>query len=202
MLDQKKIKSHFKKNDPVIYEVMKPIDFTQWWGRPKRDYFAALCEDIIGQQLSAKAADSIFARFEKLFGKKQITPEKILKLSGEAIRGVGTSWAKVKSLKDLAQRVKQKQIHLDKLEQLNNEQALAELIQVKGVGPWTAEMFLIFTLKREDVFSFGDLGLNKAIIRLYGLKRPSRTRLEKIIKPWTPYRSFGALSLWYSLDNV
>lgn len=197
MVDQKKIKRHFKKVDPVIHKVMEPIDFGQWWDRPKRDYFVALCEDIVGQQLSGKAADSIWARFEKLFSKKQVTPDKLLKLTDEQIRNIGTSWAKVKYLKDLAGKVKAKAIHLESLEKLADSEVVVELTKIKGIGPWTAEMFLIFTLKREDIFSFGDLGLNKAIKKLYGKRKP-----ESIIKRWSPYRSFGSLTLWYSLDNV
>jgi len=197
MVNQKKIKSHFKKVDPVIHRIMEKLDFGQWWDRPKRDYFAALCEDIIGQQLSAKAADSIFARFEKLFPKKQITPERLLKLKDQQIRDVGTSWAKVRSLKDLATQVKNKNILLDQLDNLSDEATMKGLMKVKGVGPWTAEMFLIFTLKREDVFSLGDLGLNKAINKLYG-----KRKIGSIIKRWSPYKSFGCLALWHSLDNV
>ena len=197
MVDQKKVKSHFKKVDPIIYAVMEKMDLGEWFDRPKRDYFIALCREIIGQQLSGKAADSIFARFTKLFPKKQITPDKILKLTDQQIRDVGTSWAKVRSLKDLAMQVKTKKINLEKLDRLSDEATMAELIKVKGIGPWTAEMFLIFTLKREDVFSFGDLGLNKAIKKLYG-----KRKVESIVKRWAPYRSFGSLALWHSLDNV
>lgn len=197
MVDQKKIKKHFKKVDPVIHRVMEKLDFGQWWDRPKRDYFMALCEDIVGQQLSAKAADSIFARFVKLFPQKQITPQRLLKLKDQQIRDVGTSWAKVRSLKDLAAQVKDKNILLDQLDNLSDEATMKELIKVKGIGPWTAEMFLIFTLKRQDIFSFGDLGLNKAIKKLYG-----KRKAESIVKRWVPYRSFGSLALWYSLDNV
>lgn len=197
MLGQQKIKSYFKKVDPVIHKIMAPMDFGYWWDRPKRDYFVALCEDIIGQQLSNKAADAIWARFIKLFSKKQVTPDKLLRLADEQIRNIGTSWAKVKYLKDLAGKVKAKIIHLEKLEQLADNKVVVELTKVKGIGPWTAEMFLIFTLKRPDVFSFGDLGLNKAFGNLYGQRR-----LEPVTRRWSPYRSFGCLALWHSLDNV
>lgn len=197
MADYKKVKAHFKKVDPVIHRVMEPIDFGYWWDRPKKDYFVALCEDIVGQQLSNKAADSIWARFERLFPKKQVTPEKLLKLADEQIRHIGTSWAKVKYLKDLAGKIKVKAIHLESLEKLSDSEVVAELTKIKGVGPWTAEMFLIFTLKRPDVFSFGDLGLNKAFKNLYG-----KRRLAPVIRRWTPYKSFAALALWHSLDNV
>lgn len=193
MLDQKKVKAHFKKVDPTIYKVMLDLDFSKWWGR-KKAYFTALCEDIIGQQLSGKAADSIFAKFITLFPGSQLTPERLLKLTDQQIRDKGPSWAKVRSLKDLAERVVNKQLHLAKLDQLDDAEALAELIQVKGIGPWTAEMFLIFTLHRENVFSFGDLGLNKAIKKLYGQRE-----IASIIKPWSPYQSFGCIALWHSL---
>ena len=97
----------------------------------------------------------------------------------------------------MAGKVKAKTIHLDKLEQLADSEVVAELTKIKGIGPWTAEMFLIFTLKREDIFSYGDLGLNKAFKKLYGKKR-----IYAVVKPWSPYKSFGALALWHSLDNV
>lgn len=204
MLDQQKIKKHFKKADPVIYRVMEKMDLGQWWdppageaSRPKPDYFMALCEDIIGQQLSGKVADVIFARFQKLFPKKQITPARLLRLTDQQLRDIGTSWAKVKYLKDLAGKVKTKVIHLESLEKLADGEVVNELTKIKGIGPWTAEMFLIFTLKRFDVFSFGDLGLNKAIRNLYG-----KRKIEMVVKRWTPYKSFGALALWHSLDNV
>ena len=196
-MNQNKIKLHFKKVDPVIYEVMKPVDFGQWWDRPKADYFAALCEDIIGQQLSGKVADVIFGRFEKLFYKKQITPVRLLRLSDQQIRDIGTSWAKAKYLKDLADQVNRRTVLLEQLDGLTDEAVITELTKIKGVGPWTAEMFLIFTLKRPDVFSFGDLGLNKAIKKLYG-----KRKIKLIVKRWRPYRSFGSLALWHSLDNV
>ena len=172
---------------------MKDLDFSKWWGRDK-DYFTALCEDIIGQQLSGKVADSIFAKFTILFPKKLITPERLLKLTDQQIRDKGPSWAKVRSLKDLANRVVTKQLHLVKLDKLSDADALKELVQVKGIGPWTAEMFLIFTLHRENIFSLGDYGLNKAIKKLYGQRE-----IASIIKPWSPYRSFGCLALWQSL---
>lgn len=197
MLNQTKIKNHFKRIDPVIYRVMEKMNLEQWWDRVKPDYFTALCEDIIGQQLSSKAADSIFARFEKLFPKKLITPTKVLKLTDQQIRDVGTSWAKVRSLKDLAVQVITKKINLETLDQLSDDAAMAELTKIKGVGPWTAEMFLIFTLNRPDIFSFGDLGLNKAFKKLY-----TGQSIKTVISRWLPYRSFGSLALWHSLDNV
>lgn len=194
MINQAKIKAHFKRVDPVIYGVMKDIDLFKWFSEEKPDYFVKLCSDIIGQQLSGKVADAIFNRFLTLFPQNKITPRRVLKLTDQQIRDIGTSWAKVRYLKDLAQRVIDKTIYLDQLEQLNDQAVVTELTRVKGIGPWTAEMFLIFTLRREDVFSFGDLGLNKAIKKLYGRKRP-----EVVIKPWSPYRSFGCLALWQNL---
>ena len=196
-MDQKKIKNHFKKVDSVIHQVMEDMDLRQWVDQSKRDYFTALCEDIIGQQLSGKVADVIFSRFEKLFPKKQITPARILTLTDQQIRDIGTSWAKVKYLKDLAKQVKDKTIKLGQLDQLADDRVITELTKIKGIGPWTAEMFLIFTLKREDIFSLGDLGLKKAIAKLYGQRK-----IELIINQWAPYKSFGCLALWHSLDNV
>ncbi len=112
------------------------------------------------------------------------------------------SWSKVRFVRDLADKVSAKFIQLPQLAQLSNEEVITELTKVKGIGPWTAEMFLMFTLGREDVFSFGDLGLAKAIQKLYNLKqKPTRKQLEKITKKWSPYRTHAALVLWKSLDG-
>ena len=124
-----------------------------------------------------------------------------MKIPDQKIRDAGLSWAKVKYLKDLADKVKNKVIHLEKLDTLSNEEVITELTKVKGIGPWTAEMFLMFTLGREDVFSHGDLGLKNAIKKLYGFKKdPTRKQVEKIIARWTPYKTYACRILWKSLE--
>jgi DNA-3-methyladenine glycosylase II len=136
-----------------------------------------------------------------LFRNKKITPEKLLTLPDSKIRTVGTSWSKISYLKNLATHIQQKTIHLTKLPDMNNEDVIQELTKVKGIGPWTAEMFLMFSLGREDVFSYGDLGLRKAIKQLYKFKRdPTHKQLEQIVNRWAPYRTWAARILWRSLE--
>ncbi len=166
-----------------------------------QDYFLSLCREIVSQQLSGKSAHAIFTRFLKLFPKQKQNAQKILKFTDQKLRDVGMSWAKVKYLKDLAQKVVNKEINLKKLDGLGDLQVIEELTKVKGIGPWTAEMFLIFSLAREDVFSFGDLGLKKAIMKLYKHEKPTQKQLERIVNKWKPYRSYAAILLWRSLDN-
>lgn len=167
------------------------------------DYFSELCEIIINQQLSDKAAATIFARFKKLFPKEKIIPQVLLKLSDEKIRSCGTSNAKVSFLKDLAEKVLAEDLRFDGLDKLSDEKVITELIKVKGIGPWTAEMFLMFTLGREDVFSHGDLGLRNAIKKLYKFKKdPTKKQIEKIVNKWKPYRTYACRILWKSLELV
>jgi len=196
------VKSHFKKCDQVIYRVILEMEEI---GLPKpvapTDYFAKLCREIISQQLASKAAQAILNRFLALFPNKKVTPEKILKLSEQSLRNVGMSWAKVKYIKDLAQKTKNKEVNIDGLKNLSDEEVITELTEVKGIGRWTAEMFLMFSLGREDVFSHGDLGLRKAIRKLYGFKKmPSEKQAERIVNHWSPYKTYGCLALWSIFD--
>ncbi|OGK16684.1 hypothetical protein A2774_00080 [Candidatus Roizmanbacteria bacterium RIFCSPHIGHO2_01_FULL_39_12c] len=198
----KKIKEHFQRVDLILYSVIERIEYLEpWKSKSANEYFVELCANIIGQQLSGKAADTIFARFEKLFAKKKITPEKVLRIPDQKIRDAGMAWSKVKYIKDLAQKTLDKTLDLSKLTNMTDGDVLTELTKVKGIGPWTAEMFLMFTLGREDVFSHGDLGLKNAIKKLYGFKKdPSKKQVEKIVNKWSPYRTFACRILWKSLE--
>jgi DNA-3-methyladenine glycosylase II len=198
----KTIKSHFKKQDKVIYEVILEMDFSLLPDPEKPSkFFAKLCRDIIAQQLSSKAAKAILDRFTDLFPNKKITPDKVLAISDQKLRKVGLSWAKVKYIKSLAQKTKDKEIIFERLTSLDDEAVIIELTKVKGIGRWTAEMFLMFTLAREDVFSHGDLGLRKAIKKLYGFKdKPNEDEINKIVNKWTPYKTYGCLALWSLFD--
>lgn len=194
---------HLKKYDPKLWEVAKKL------GRIKPctvcnadDYFAKLCEAIVGQQLSGKAAATIWERFVALVSKKKVTPENALKVDVEKLRKAGMSYSKAKYIRDLAERVKNKELKIKELCELSDTEIVAELTKVKGIGPWTAEMFLIFTLGRPDVFSSGDLGLRKAIKRIYGLQNPTRQEIEKICQKWSPYRSYACRILWSSLESL
>jgi len=194
-----RVRDHFRKVDPILYSViaeMPPVII------PKRtDYFVVLCESIINQQLSGKAGDTIWKRFLALFPKEKVTPERVVALPDAKIRSVGTSRAKISYLKNLAAHVLHNTIHLDALQDMSDENVIHELTNVKGIGPWTAEMFLMFSLGRGDVFSYGDVGLRNAIKRLYKFKRdPTRKQLEKIVNRWAPYRTWAARILWRSLE--
>ncbi|OGK23165.1 hypothetical protein A2954_00560 [Candidatus Roizmanbacteria bacterium RIFCSPLOWO2_01_FULL_37_12] len=200
-MDKKAIE-HFKKVDAILHSIIEKIEsLEKWTKKHPNDYFVELCANIIGQQLSGKAADTIYTRFEKLFVGKKITPDKVLKIPDEKLRGVGMSWSKVKYVKDLAQKVNDKTLILDRLDKMSDIKVINELIKVKGIGPWTAEMFLMFTLGREDVFSHGDLGLRNAIKKLYKFKKePTKTQIEKIVKKWSPYKTYASRILWRSLE--
>ncbi len=198
----KKVASHFKRNDPVLFEVLKEIgEPEELFARIPGEFFFGLCRSIVNQQLSGKAADKIFERFQNLFPKKKITPEYLLKLADEKLRAVGLSWQKVKYLKDLSSKVISKEISLEKLPGLENEIVIAELVKIKGIGVWTAEMFLMFSLGREDVFSTGDLGLKRGVEKNYKVSNPSREYMEKLSLKWSPYRTWASRILWKSLEK-
>ena len=198
------VKNHFRQNDPLIFQVLVKMKF-QLLTSLEADrgiYFRKLCGEIISQQLAGKAAEAIFNRFVKLMPSVSFTPKEVLSVADQALRNVGLSWAKVKYIKDLADKVTRRLVKLDHLQTLADEAVVAELVKVKGIGPWTAEMFLIFTLGRENIFSHGDLGLRNALIKLYRLRRqPTVARVNKIVNRWHPYKSYGSLALWHSLDN-
>lgn len=196
-----KVRNHFKKVDPLLFSLIQLPDDIKI--QHSSNYFLSLCREIITQQLASGAARAIFGRFEKLFVHKDVTPEIVLSLSDQVVRDTGASWAKVRYIKDLAQCVITKKINLKKLHGLGDKEVIQELIKVKGIGPWTAEMFLMFSLGREDVFSYGDLGLRHAMQKLYTLKKePTIKQMEKITSKWSPYRTYGALLLWESLETV
>lgn len=167
---------------------------------PARLLFDNVCETIIGQQLSGKAADTIYRRFEKLCGR--ITPKIVASKSLDDFRRAGISYAKGRALHDLSYKVSEGLLPLTKFHTMGDEEIRHRLIQVRGIGPWTAEMILMFSLGREDVFSNGDLGLQKAIWLVYNLKKlPSHDQMEKISKTYLPYRTYAAMILWRYLDT-
>ena len=192
-------RAHFKKADPKIYELAKKFKL-----EPIVDsgnYFEKLCDIIIGQQLSGKVADVIFARFKTLFPSGKITPKAVLKLTDLQIRNIGTSNSKAAFIKDLAKKVETGEISFEDIGSLSDEEITGMLTEVHGIGPWTVEMFLMFSLGRPDVFSTGDLGLLRAVEKIYGLEEPSKQEREALSLKWSPFRSFAARLLWKSLDN-
>jgi DNA-3-methyladenine glycosylase II len=186
--------------DPVLAEIIRE---TKLFRLKKLPHFERLVRAIISQQLSTKAADTIAKRFIALFpGKKFPEPKDILKMSPQKMRAAGLSRAKATFIKDLAGHVAKGKLKLDIIHKLPDEEVMRELVAVKGIGKWTAEMFLIFSLRRPDVFSAGDMGLQNAIKKIYKLKKhPTPKQLEKISIKWKPYRSLACMYLWASLDN-
>lgn len=196
------ILNHFKKVDPKIYKAMTKVNFDDWIKTQKKhDYFVILCKEIIGQQLSGKAASTIINRFTNLLPKGTITPKHVLAIPDQDLRNVGMSWAKVSYVKNLAKAKLDKSVKFTKFDSLSDEEIIKELTSVKGIGPWTAEMFLIFTLHRPNVFSFGDLGLKNGFTKVYGIEKPTKKDIEPIIEKWSPYKSYGSITLWHTLDN-
>lgn len=192
-----KIIDHFQHVDPILASLIEKVDLQPHI--PSSDYFLSLCDSIISQQLSEKAGATIYRRFEALFP-KGVTPGTLLAINEETLRGVGMSYSKARYVKNLAQKVHDKEIILEALKELPNEEAMKELIKLKGIGPWTAEMFLMFSLGREDIFSYGDVGLQRAIGKWYGFKKtPTVKQMEKITTKWSPYRTYACRILWKSL---
>jgi DNA-3-methyladenine glycosylase II len=200
-VDYERARRHLMRKDPVLATVITRVGACQIASIPMQPPFMALAEAIASQQLSVKAADTIFRRFCALFAPENIPdPARLLELDAEAIRGAGFSRSKVLFLRDLASHVVEHRLMLDQLHELEDALVLEQLTAVKGIGTWTAEIFLMFRLKRPDIFPADDLGLVKAAQQVYGLRqRPTRQKLLKMAEAWRPYRSIAAWYLWRSL---
>ncbi len=173
-------------------------------GRPDRDdHYGALVRAIVGQQLSVHAARAIYGRLTERFGDRTPTPEEILAADPEELRAAaGLSRAKVGFLRSLAEHVISGELELARLEDLEDEAVISELVAVKGLGMWTAQMFLMFHLQRPDVLPVGDLGIRRAIERAYGLDGlPDAPAIERIGEHWRPHRTLACRYLWRSLQN-
>lgn len=167
------------------------------------DAYGALLRAIVGQQLSTKAARTIHLRVLDLFGGATPSPERLLDAKEEDLRACGLSGRKTEYVRDLAAHVLSGELELDRLDRLGDEEVIAEIVAVRGLGQWTAEMFLLFHLQRPDVLSGGDLGIRKAIQVEYGLEEmPPPKRVLEIGEPWRPHRSLASLYLWESLAAV
>lgn len=189
---------HFQKVDPRLFRLAKKLQIIQL--KKSDNYFERLCDDIISQQLSGKASDTIFRKFKALFPNEYISPLFLMAIPLDQLRESGLSVQKTNYVKNLASHIIDKKISLESLDTYKDEIVIKELTKVKGIGRWTAEMFLIFSLAREDVFSYGDLGLRKGIQKLYGFERePTLHEMEEITAKWRPYRTYASLLLWKSL---
>jgi DNA-3-methyladenine glycosylase II len=214
MIDHKKKILHLRKNDPILAAVIKKAAriIHTWDAVGKRkNHFKALVVSIMNQQISGKAADTIQKRFEALFAgsapnkktsaSKFPTPEQVLEMSAAKMRKCGLSKMKVSYIKDLARKVLDGTVDFRAMKRWSDEEVIEHLVRVKGIGRWTAEMFLMFSLDRDDVFSYGDLGLRNAMQKLYKLRAsPTAAQAEKISAAWKPYRSIASRYLWASLE--
>ena len=200
-VDYTKARRLLARRDPVLRDLMRAHGPCGLAARQHSNPFKALARAIVGQQLSAKAAATIFSRFEALYDAFP-TPAQVLATPDERLRAVGFSSQKLGYVRDLCRRIEEGQLPLDVLERMEDEAIIEALTQVKGVGRWTAEMFLIFRLQRPDVLPLGDLGIVKAVQRAYKLRKaPSPDRLTRIGEAWKPYRSVACWYLWASLNN-
>ena len=167
------------------------------------DAYGALLRSIVGQQLSTKAARTIYGRMLELFDGHAPSPKQLLAADPDAIRAAGLSRPKIAYLRDLAQHVEDGELELDRLDELSDDKIIEELTAVKGIGDWSAHMFLMFHLGRPDVLPVGDQGIRNAVKIQYRLRKiPDPKRLEKIARPWRPHRTLACLYLWSSLDNA
>ena len=190
--------NHLKKSDPVLAAIIERIGpFRMQYGEPT---FHTLAESILYQQLNGRAAETIFNRFTALAG-DPLTPQGILKLSDTQMRGVGLSRQKTAYLRDLSEKAAAGLLEFERMPDMSEEEVIAHLTQVKGVGVWTAQMFLMFTLRRPDILPVGDYGIQAAIKKYYKKRKwPKPAVMLKIAKPWAPYRSIASWYLWKSLD--
>jgi DNA-3-methyladenine glycosylase II len=194
----RKAVNHLKKCDPVLCAIIERVGPCRMeYGVPE---FCSLAEAIVYQQLNGKAAVTIFKRFAALAG-EPLTPEGILKLSDEQLRSVGLSKQKSAYLKDLAAKTATGLLDFSRLPELSDEEVIEHLTQVKGIGVWTAHMFLMFSLRRPNVLPTGDYGVQVAIRKHYKKRKlPKPKDMEKIAKAWEPYRSVACWYMWRSLD--
>ena len=190
------------RRDPILAALIRQHGPCGLADALRVDHFSALVRAIIFQQLSTKAASTIHGRLVALLPGGLVTPETLAIVSEEQFRAVGVSRQKAMYLRDLCDKLTSGEVQLESIETLEDEAVIAALTKVKGVGRWTAEMFLMFRLHRPDVLPVGDLGILTAVQKAYGLrKRPTPDRLRKLGDAWKPYRSIACWYLWRSLDN-
>jgi DNA-3-methyladenine glycosylase II len=205
-----KARKQLAASDPTMAALIERVGKIDIATRLKRrseerpaDAYGALLRAIVGQQLSTKAARTIYGRVLEIFDGSTPSPEQLLEADETDLRAAGLSGRKVEYVRDLASHVIAGELELDSLDQLEDEQVIEEIVAVRGLGVWTAEMFLLFHLERPDVLSGGDLGIRKAIQVAYDLEEmPTPTRVLEIGEPWRPQRSLASLYLWESLANA
>ena len=195
-----KAKRVLSKRDPVLKKIIKK--YKKGFLTTRNNPFFSLCRTIVGQQISTKAADSIWSKFEKKC-KKSIIPNTVLKLSPRALKSVGLSRQKVSYLKNIAKNCSNKSFDIRKLRKMNDEEAINYITRLKGLGIWSAEMFLMFNLNRPDIFPIKDIGLLRAISKNYNTSYPpSKKFLDKISRLHVGYRTVFTWYMWRSIDPV
>jgi DNA-3-methyladenine glycosylase II len=200
--DYAKARRALMRRDPVMRDLMRRYGACGLAESQHTDPYKALVHAIMSQQLSTKAAATIARRFSDLFGGKFPTPAQVLEMPADRLRSVGLSGMKVSFVRDLAQRLHEGSLRLDLLDKMSDEEVIVELTKVKGIGRWTAEMFLMFRLHRPDVLPVGDLGIVNAMKKQYHLRKtPTPKRMTQIGESWRPYRSVACWYLWASLEN-
>lgn len=201
-IDYDKARRVLARRDPILRDLMRRQGACGLAASQHADPFRALVQAIVSQQLSTAAAATIAARFNALFGGCP-TPARVAATADPLLRGVGLSRPKIGYLRDLCRQIEDGSLPLETLDGLDDDEVVATLTRVKGIGRWTAEMFLIFRLHRPDVLPVGDLGIVKAVQRAYGLRSvPTPDRLTRIGETWRPYRSVACWYLWASLHNT
>lgn len=194
--------AHLKRVDPVLARVIDAVGPCRIQLRTEGTHFQALTRSIIYQQLSGKAASTILGRFNGLFPSNAPTPELVLAIGDEQLRAVGLSRQKIGYMRDLSSNVVSGQLPLDAVEAMSDDDVIDHLVQVRGIGRWTAQMFLMFRLGRRDVLPELDLGIQNAVRRAYRMRmRPTPKRLRKLGAKWSPHSSVAAWYLWRSLEN-
>jgi DNA-3-methyladenine glycosylase II len=195
---------HLSLSDSILAPVIQQFGLATI--EPHKNYYQELVDSIIGQQLSVKAARSIRTRFYALFGGNELPePEEILSKSVEELRTAGLSGAKARYVQDLALHVLEGRLKFDSIDNLSNEEVIRELTAVKGIGEWTAHMFMMFCMGRLDILPVGDLGIKNGIMKLYGFEvapTPEQMREIAVECNWHPYESVAAWYIWQSLDNT
>jgi DNA-3-methyladenine glycosylase II len=198
----RKAVAHLKKADPVLGQVIEKVGSYKGWPPSTGTHFDAVCRSIVFQQLSGKAAGTIHGRFQGLYGGRTPNPAELASTSDEHLRSIGLSRQKSAYLKDLGSRVALGELPIETLHELSDEEIISALTQVKGIGRWTAQMFLMFRLGRPDVLPDLDLGVQKGIQRAYRLRKlPTPERVKKIGAKWAPYRTVGSWYMWRLLDT-
>jgi DNA-3-methyladenine glycosylase II len=193
---------HLKRIDPVLARVIETVGPCRFQLRNEGTHFEALTRSIVFQQLSGKAAGTILSRFNALYPGNSPDPHAVLATSDEQMRAVGLSRQKIAYLRDLSSKVASGDLPLDAVEQMDDDDLIDHLVQVKGIGRWTAQMFLMFRLGRPDVLPELDLGVQNAIRRAYRMrKRPTPKQVKRIGAKWSPHSSVACWYLWRSLEN-